>query len=288
MKKIRLVLVVCSAIMFVATAFCSDPLPEESMNALRTMLDFAQGPKQDNLTLDMVQIEPNFSMPEVFFGMVRIDGDWPVARRKAVFDAYLAGMGDIDFFAETNKDRRLAIQATAQCLAMNYTNALPHMRRLVLNTTLTEWIRRREIGRLIALSPVCDETTTTVEVIFTNRVDFTWEDREACFDYALKMTAASQSNLVSQAVSARGAHVFTCDATEWQLYGEYDRFWKKYYTGYAMSSNRLELAMAALTNTNIAQNSDWTFLKRRFTSVTNQLLSSGQPLVQLNIGEGGE
>ena len=286
MKKIRLALVACSAIMLAAAAFCSDPLPADSMNALRTMLDFAQGPKQDNLTLDMVQIEPNFSMPEVFFGMARIDGDWPIARRKAVFDAYLAGMGDIDFTDVTNKDRGLALKATAQCMTMNYTNALPHMRRLVLNTTLTGWMRRREIGRLIALSPVCDETTATIEVIFTNRVAFSWEDREECFDYALKMAGASQSNLVSQTVSARAAHVFTCDATEWQLYGEYDRFWKKYYTGYAMSSNRLELAMMALANTNIMQSSNWAFLKRRFTSVTNQLLSSGQPLVQLDIGEG--
>ena len=114
MKKVRFGLVCCSAAMLAAMAFCSAPLPEDSMKALRTMLYFAQGPKQDNLTLDMIQIEPNFSMPEVFFGMVRIDGDWPVARRKAVFDAYLAGMGDMDFTDETDNDRMLAIRATAQ------------------------------------------------------------------------------------------------------------------------------------------------------------------------------
>ena len=286
MKKTRLALVACSAIMLAAAAFCSDPLPADSMKALRAMLDFAQGPKQDNLTLDMVQIEPNFSMPEVFFGMVRIEGDWPIARRKAVFDAYLAGMGDMDFTDATNKDRGLALKATAQCMAMKYTNALPHMRRLVLNTTLTGWMRRREIGRLIALSPVCDETTATMETIFTNRVDFSWEDREECFGYALKMATASRSNLVSQTVCDRVARVFARNATEWQLYGKYDWFWGRYYSGYAMSSNRLELAITALANTNITQDSDWAFLKRRFTTITNQLLSSGQPLVQLDIGEG--
>ena len=138
----------------------------------------------------------------------------------------------------------------------------------------------------MAFSPVCDETTATVEVVFTNRVGFTWEDREICFDYALKMAAASQSNQVSQTVCDRVSRVFARNATEWQLYGEYDRFWKKHYTGYAMSSNHLELAMTALANTNITQDSDWAFLKRRFISVTNQLLSSGQPLVQLNIDDG--
>ena len=288
MKKTRLALVACSAIMLAAAAFCSDPLPADSMRALRAMLDFAQGPKQDNLTLDMVQIEPNFSLPEVFFGMVRIDGDWPIERRKAIFDAYLAGMGDIDFTDAANKDRGLALKATAQCMVMKYTNALPHMRRLVLNTTLTGWMRRREIGRLIALSPVCDETTAAMEVIFTNRVDFSWEDREECFDYAQKIITASHSNTVPQNVCARAACVFTRDATEWQLWGEYDFFWQSYYSGYAMSSNRLEFAKNALLNTNITQNSDWAYLKNAFISVTNQLLSSGRPLVQLDIGGGGD
>ena len=170
---------------------------------------------------------------------------------------------------------------------MNYTNALPYMRRLVLNRTLSEWRRRDELGKLIRFSPVNDETTATIETIFTNRVDFTWEDREKCFEYASKVVAASQSNLVSQSVCDRAARVFTDNATEWQLYRAYDIFWKKYYTGYAMSSNRLEFAQMALANTNITQNSDWAVFKRRFTFVTNQLHSAEQPLIQLNIDFGG-
>ena len=143
------------------------------------------------------------------------------------------------------------------------------------------------MAKLIEFSPVNDETTATIETIFTNRVDFTWEDREKCFDYASKVVAASQSNLVSQSVCDRAARVVTDDATEWQLYREYDIFWKKYYTGYAMSSNRLEFAQMALANTNITQNSDWAVFKRRFTFVTNQLHSAEQPLIHLNIDFGG-
>ena len=287
MKRNGIILVVGAAMLFAAAAFSSNPLPDDTMYAVRTMLREAQKPFQDNLTWDTVVIEPNYSLPEVFFGMIRLEGDWPVERRKAALDAYLAVMSDTDFTDQNNYDRDLPFKATAQCADMNYTNALPYMRRLVLNRTLSEWRRRDELGKLIRFSPVNDETTATIETIFTNRVDFTWEDREKCFDYALKVVAASHSNLVSQSVCNRAAGVFTRNPTEWQLYREYDIFWKKYYEGYAMSSNRLEFAQMALANTNITQNSDWAVFKRRFTFITNQLHSAEQPLIQLNLDLGG-
>ena len=99
--------------LFAVAAFSSNPLSEDSMDAVRTMLRFAHANPRDTFTLDAVYVEPNFSMPEVFFGMVGIEGDWPVARRKAAFDAYLAVMADTDFSDETNNDRMLPIWATA-------------------------------------------------------------------------------------------------------------------------------------------------------------------------------
>jgi len=287
MKKGKFMLIVGTAAWCATATFGSNPLPKDSMDAVRTMLRFAHANPRDTFILDAVYVEPNFSMPEVFFGMVGIEGDWPVARRKAAFDAYLAVMADTDFSDETNNDRMLPIWATAQCMSMNYTNALPYIRRLVLNTTLTGWRRRREIGKFIAFAPVADETTATIEAIFTNRVDFTWEDREECFDYAAKVVAASHSNLVSQSVCDRAARVFTNNATEWQLAGEYDYFWENYYSGYAMSSNRLQFVNNALTNTNLTQDTDWRYLKDGLIAVTNELHSSGQPLIQLNIDFGG-
>ena len=286
MKANRLMLLAGVAMFFDAAAFSSNPLSDDTMYAVRTMLRVAQKPFQDNLTWDYEAIEPEYNLPEVFFG-IRLKGDWPVERRKAALDAYLAVMADTDFTDTTNRDRDLPFKATAQCVSMNYTNALPHMRRLVLNPTLPGWKRRDEIGRLIRFSPVSDETTATMEAIFTNRVDFTWKDRAKCFEYAAKVVAASQSNLVSQSVCDRAASVFTNDATEWQLYGEYDMFWRKYYSGYAMSSNRLVFVNMVLANTNITQNSGWAFLNRRFTFVTNKLHSAEQPLIQLNIDFGG-
>ena len=286
MKRNRIMFIAGAASLLAVAAFSSNPLPEATMYAVRRMLRVAQKPFQDNLTWDYEVIEPEYYQPEVFFG-IRLKGDWPVERRKAALDAYLAVMADTDFTDTTNRDRDLPFKATAQCVSMNYTNALPYMRRLVLNTTLVGWRRRNEIRKLIEFSPVNDETTATVETIFTNRVDFTWEDREKCFDYASKVVAANQSNLVSQSVCDRAARVFTRDPTEWQLYRAYDIFWKKYYAGYAMSSNRLEFAQIALANTNITQDTDWAVFKRRFTSVTNQLLSSGQPLQWINMSGGG-
>ena len=256
------------------------------MYAVRRMLRVAQKPLPHVLTLDYEAIEPEYNLPEVFFG-IRLKGDWPVERRKAALDAYLAVMADTDFTDYTNNDRDLPFKATAQCVSMNYTNALPYMRRLVLNPTLPGWKRRDEIGRLIRFSPVSDETTATMETIFTNRVDFTWKDRAKCFEYAAKVVTASQSNLVSQSICDRAARIFTRDPTEWQLAGEYDYFWENYYSGYAMSSNRLQFVNNALTNTNLTQDSDWRYLKDGLIAVTNELHSSGQPLTQLNIDFGG-
>ena len=287
MKSVRTMFIAGTALLFAAAAFCSNPLPEDTMYAVRTMLRVAQKPFQDNLTWDYEVIEPEYNLPEVFFG-IRLKGDWPVERRKAALDAYLAVMADTDFTDYTNNDRDLPFKATAQCVSMNYTNALPYIRRLVLNTTLTGWRRRREIGKFIAFAPVADETTATIEAIFTNRVDFTWEDRKECFDYASKVVAASHSNLVAQSVCDRAAHVFTQQATEWQLYGLYDSFWVRYYSGYAMSSNRLEFLTSALSVTNMPSHSRWQRISSHFTSVTNQLLSSGQPLPWIEVGNSGD
>ena len=249
MKRIKFIRLTGGVSLLAVTAFCSNPLPPETMEAVRTMLYVAQPPFQDNLTWDYEVVElHDYRRPEEFFG-IRLKGDWPVERRKAALDAFLATLGDMDFTDDTNYDRVLAKRATAQCADMNYTNALPS--------------------------------------IFTNRVDFTWKDREKCFDYASKVVAASHSNLVSQSVCDRAASVFTRDPTEWQLSADYDYFWRHYYSGYATSSNRLEFLSATLSNANIPSCSKWTRFQNHFISVTNQLLSSGQPLHWINMGGGG-
>ena len=61
-----------------------------------------------------------------------------------------------------------------------------------------------------------------------------------------------------------------------------DRLFNRYFSGYEVSSNRLEHALNVLSIPICAELSG-----EYFTTMTNQLLSSGQPLVQLSIG-GGE
>ena len=61
-----------------------------------------------------------------------------------------------------------------------------------------------------------------------------------------------------------------------------DRLLTTHLQGYGQSSNRLETAMFMLSETNALPR----FIEY-FTSVTNQLLSSGQPLPWINVGTGG-
>ena len=61
-----------------------------------------------------------------------------------------------------------------------------------------------------------------------------------------------------------------------------DRLFSDKITGYAHSSNRLDTALSMLTVTNMRPQ----FIEY-FTSVTNQLLSSGQPLPWINVGGTG-
>ena len=80
MKRARIILIAGAAMLFAAAVFSSNPLPEDTMYAVRTMLRVAQKPFQDNLTWDYEVIEPEYYLPEVFFG-IRLKGDWPVERR---------------------------------------------------------------------------------------------------------------------------------------------------------------------------------------------------------------
>ena len=59
-----------------------------------------------------------------------------------------------------------------------------------------------------------------------------------------------------------------------------DKLLAERLNGYAMSSNRLETALFVLSQTNRTDR-----VTEHFTIVTNQLLSSGQPLNVISIGD---
>ena len=62
-----------------------------------------------------------------------------------------------------------------------------------------------------------------------------------------------------------------------------DRLFSEKIANYSQSSNRLDTVMHMFTANNMHPR-----YYEYFANVTNQLLSSGQPLVQLDIGEGGK
>ena len=61
-----------------------------------------------------------------------------------------------------------------------------------------------------------------------------------------------------------------------------DEVFLKYIDGYGTSSNRLEYAINSFSYPKCAE-----IFGDYFTSVTNQLLSSGQPLPWINVGNDG-
>ena len=64
MKRTRIVFVAGATMLFAAATFGSNPLPEDSMDAVRTMLRFAHANPRDTFTLDAVYVEPNPTFQE--------------------------------------------------------------------------------------------------------------------------------------------------------------------------------------------------------------------------------
>ena len=143
----------------------------------------------------------------------------------------------------------------------------------------------RAIRTVIELSGVNDETTAFVDSIMTNSEVYVSSERfMASWTYIKQVQASNATNEVQ--VLSRG-HALSMlyrnrmiDLTENAFY--LDDLFCANMEGYSMSSNRLELATHVLSATNC-----WQATRDRFTSVTNQLLSSGQPLPWINVGNGG-
>ena len=213
-----------------------------------------------------------------FLGSDETNG-WTVAAKKAAFDWYLSTLGSCDCQALSPKDRRLVLNAVEMCEALAYTNSVPSLKALALNP--------RGIHRDVALatalkfSPIDDSTTQFVETILTNTMQYTSGERAVCYiEYADRIrnmqdivyTPAYNAMLIfyRNRMAARvGAPAV-------------DRLLTTHLQGYGQSSNRLETAMFMLSETNALPR----FIEY-FTTVTNQLLSSGQPLPWIKVGNDG-
>ena len=213
---------------------------------------------------------------EGFLGTGAFDG-WTYDEKRAAFDWYLSYLGTNDCKRLPVREQELVRVAVRQCNRLCYTNSFMAMKGLVLNPNGVH--RDKALEVMAKFGPLNDEMTQFIESIATNVTAYTWFERgTSLFEYEKRLCGSAVTNTATtNAVQMfrRLKHLDAFSAVPC------DTVFCQRIEGYAMSSNRLEYALWALGNTNLQSN--WA---RRFTSVTNQLLSSGQPLVQLNIGEG--
>ena len=213
-----------------------------------------------------------------FLGSDETNG-WTVAAKKAAFDWYLSTLGSCDCQALSPKDRRLVLNAVEMCEALAYTNSVPSLKALALNP--------RGIHRDVALatalkfSPIDDSTTQFVETILTNTMRYTSGERAVCYiEYADRIR--NMQDIVNTPAYNAMLIFYRNRLTVRVGAPAVDRLLTPHLQGYGQSSNRLETAMFMLSETNALPR----FIEY-FTSVTNQLLSSGQPLPWINVGTGG-
>ena len=140
------------------------------------------------------------------------------------------------------------------------------------------------IGLVVKFGNVDDSTTAFVEAIMTNSTGYSIMERgTASCQYADRLLSFNATNECQQMVVGNAVEMFYRNRIlAPNAFSIIDHLFVKYIDNYVMSSNRLEHALYSLSLPDCGP-----IAKRRFTSVTNQLLSSGQPLPWINVGGGG-
>ena len=203
---------------------------------------------------------------------------WTVAAKKAAFDWYLSTLGSCDCRSLLPRDKLLVLNAVEMCEALAYTNAVPSLKALALNPLGIY----RDVAMTTALkfSPIDDATTQFVESMLTNTVQYTAGERLACYwGYARRL----RDEVEAGDAYGRAVRMFYRNRlVDWIGGMTVDRLLSERIDGYVISSNRLDTALFMLAPTNMRPQ-----FVEYFTSVTNQLLSSGQPLPWIEVGDSG-
>lgn len=217
--------------------------------------------------------------PTTWRGFLGADTNgWTLAGKMAAFDWYLSTLATNDCKAMDYFDKLYMRVAVGKCEWFNYTNSASAMKALALNPRGAE--RDRAINLAVRFSTVDDATTVFIETIITNVSGYSSGERVGCYwEYVDKLrqdpctngACASALSMFYRNRKASGTGAATLD-----------RLFSDKITGYAHSSNRLDTALSMLTVTNMRPQ-----FVEYFTGVTNQLLSSGQPLPWINMGGGG-
>ena len=213
-----------------------------------------------------------------FLGVDETNG-WTVVAKKAAFDWYLSTLGSCDCRLLSRRDKLLVLNAVEMCGMLAYTNAVPYLKALAYNANGI--YREEAIKTVLNFSSVDDATTMFVEGIVTNDVKFGMVERgDACGVYAHNIMTRQATNDVQRAAKERAwKMLYRHRMLDLIGTGILDSLFVSQIHGYESSSNRLVFAEYVLSH----PDSDSDDI-RRFTSVTNQLLSSGQPLPWINMG----
>ena len=229
---------------------------------------------------DWEMCDPNLDLDSWhgFLGGDETNG-WTTAAKKSAFDWYLSTLGTNNLRLLEGRDRRLVMMALAQCEALAYTNAVPSLKALVFNPMGI--YRDVAMTTALKLSPINDEATQFVECILTNTTQYTAGERLVCYwVYARRL----RNEVEPGDVYGRAVRMFYRNRmVDWIGGMTVDRLLSEHIDGYIVSSNRLDTALFMLTPTNTRPQ-----FVEYFTSVTNQLLSSGQPLPWIEVGNGGD
>ena len=254
--------------------------PEDQMQLVRASLEHAIWSSRDNLTeMPFVESARRFDTWEGFLGAAT--AEWTMADRKEAFGAYLAWLGGTNMTALDGMEKRLACAALSQCQTLSFTNAVPALKAIGLNPNgLYRW---DAISLAVTLSPLDTNLVRFVETVMTNMASFTLQERGSATAKLAKKILTVNGNVADDSVLRqatvmlyRNRHVGTAGALM------LDRLFCSKYEGYATSSNRLSFAHFILNHPEHEY-----YDVRDFSSITNQLLSSGQPLRQLTISDGG-
>lgn len=223
---------------------------------------------------------PDYEPPNTWHGFLGGDTNgWTLAEKKAAFDWYLRTLGTKNCRAGGMVECDLIDAAISRCKIFNYTNSVPYLKALALNPMGV--MRDEAINVAMRFSPVDDATTCFVETIITNISGYSSSERVGCYwEYTKKL----RQNPCTNGVHASALYMFYRNRKVSGVGAvSLDRLFSEKIAGYSQSSNRFDTAMHMFTASNMHPQ-----FFVYFANVTNQLLSSGRPLVQLDIGEGGD
>ncbi len=206
-------------------------------------------------------------------------GGWSIAERRAAFDWYLETLAMTNSIAFPDDDKVKVFMAFGTCKRLAYTNAVPLIRRAALNPNCVHRDLAIEAG--VDLGDVGPSSTEFVETIVTNTVVFSRSERGyAAGVYACKVRNMNHAGgMASSNVSAAVEMFYRNRMVDRAACLPIDDLLCAKLIGYASSSNRLETLKYILSLQGLDNE-----IKAEFTATTNKLLSSDQPLRQINVG----